>query len=200
MVRFSLLVLFWASLALAMQTDDARTARAETKRPNILWLMADNIGPDLGCYGASLVKTPRLDRLAAEGIRYAAAFSTAPICAPSRSAFVTGMYATSIDAQNMRQHRHDHHHLPGGARPIMHRLIDVGYYTANVRTMGGKTVGNCKIDYNFEVQGPVLRETDADKRRREEAREAPEGRTVDSRVQDVENEIRSFHTDDWEAK
>lgn len=198
MVRFSLFVLFSASLTLAVQADDAETVVAETRRPNILWLMADNIGPDLGCYGASLVQTPRLDGLAARGIRYTAAFSTVPICAPSRSAFVTGMYATSIDAQNMRQHRHDHFHLPDGVRPIMQRLIDAGYYTANIRTLGGKMVGNCKIDYNFEVQGPVLRETDADRQRREEARNAPEGCTVDSRVQDVENEIRSFHTDDWD--
>lgn len=198
MVRFCLLTLFSASFALAVQAEDVQTARADSRGPNILWLIADNIGPDLGCYGAELVKTPRLDRLAAQGIRYTAAFSTVPICAPSRSTFVTGMYAASFDAQNMRQHRHDHFHLPDGVRPIMRRLIDAGYYTANIRTMGGKMIGNCKIDYNFEVQGPVLRETDADKRRREEARKAPEGATVDSRVQDVENEIRSFHTDDWD--
>ncbi len=198
MLRFPLPVLVWASLVLTVQAEDAQTARTQTRRPNILWLIADNIGPDLGCYGTELVKTSRLDGLAAQGMRYTAAFSTVPICAPSRSAFVTGMYATSIDAQNMRQHRHDHFHLPNGVRPIMHRLIDAGYYTANIRTLGGKMVGNCKIDYNFEIQGPVLRETAADKRRRQEAEQAPEGRTVDSRVQDVENEIRLFHTDDWD--
>jgi len=177
--------------------DDARTARSETRRPNILWLIAENIGPDLGCYGTPLVRTPRLDRLAAQGTRYAKAFSTAPICAPARSAFMTGMYATSIDAQHMRSHRHDHYHLPEGVRPLTRRLIEAGYYTANLRTLDGKPVGTCKIDLNFEVEGPVLRRTAADERRRREAQRAPEGGTVDTRVQDVENEIRLFHTDDW---
>ena len=197
-LRLPLLLFVVLSLPCAVNADDEQTDSPQTDRPNILWLIADNIGPDLGCYGASLVRTPRLDDLAARAVRYTAAFSTVPICAPSRSAFVTGMHATSIDAQNMRQHRHDHFHLPDGVRPIMQRLIDVGYYTANIRTMGGKMVGNCKIDYNFEVQGPVLRHTAEDDRRRREAEQAPEGTTVDSRVQDVENEIRLFHTDNWD--
>ena len=198
MLRLPLLVLAWAILIANVSANDSQTGKTQPRRPNILWLIADNIGPDLGCYGDSLVQTPRLDSLAAEGVRYTAAFSTVPICAPSRSAFVTGMHATSIDAQNMRQHRHDHFHLPDGVRPIMQRLIDAGYFTANIRTMGNKQVGNCKIDYNFEVQGPVLRHTAADRRRRQEAEQASEGSTVDSRVQDVENETRLFHTDAWD--
>ena len=198
MRRLPLIPLLLAGMMPSVQGDDARADRPKARQPNILWLIADNIGPDLGCYGVELVRTPRLDGLAARGVRYTAAFSTVPICAPSRSAFVTGMHATSIDAQNMRQHRHDHFRLPDEVRPIMHRLIDAGYYTGNIRTMDGKMVGNCKIDYNFEVQGPALRLTEADDHRRREAQQAPEGRTVDSRVQDVENEIRLFHTDDWD--
>ncbi|HUT90906.1 MAG TPA: family 16 glycoside hydrolase [Thermoguttaceae bacterium] len=154
------------------EADDARTARAPTRRPNILWLIAENIGPDLGCYGTPLVQTPHLDRLAAHAVRYTNAFSTAPICAPSRSAFMTGMYATTIGAQHMRSHRHDHFHLPEGVRPITRRLIEAGYYTANIRTLDGKPVGTCKIDLNFEVEGPVLRRTAADERRRREAEKA----------------------------
>ena len=197
MLRFPLLVLVWAGLVSSVQADESRIAGPQTRRPNILWLIVDNIGPDLGCYGTPLVRTPHLNRLAAEGLRYTGAFSTVPICAPSRSAFMTGMYATTIDAQHMRSHRHDHFHLPEGVRPIMHRLIEGGYYTANIRTLGDKTVGTCKIDLNFELEGPVLRRTAADKRRRLEAQGAPEGGTVDSRVQDIENEIRLFHTDRW---
>ncbi len=176
---------------------DRPAARSAARRPNVLWLIAENIGPDFGCYGTPLVDTPRVDRLAAQGLRYTKAFSSAPICAPSRSAFMTGMVATSIDAQHMRSHRHDHFHLPEGVRPLPHRLIDAGYYTANVRTLEGKPVGTCKIDLNFEVRGPVLRRTAADRRRRREAEQAPEGGTVDTRVRDVENEIRLFHTDEW---
>ncbi len=197
MFRFPLLLFVLAGSVSIAQADNPRTAESQPRRPNIVWLMADNIGPDLGCYGTPLVRTPRLDGLAAQGMRYTSAFSTSPICAPSRSAFVTGVVATSIDAQHMRSHRHDNYHLPPGIRPFIHSLIEAGYYTANIRTLGGKRVGTAKIDLNFEVQGPVLRRTAADKRRRQEAQNAPEGGTVDSRVQDIENEIRLFHTDDW---
>ena len=53
---------------------------AETRRPNILWLVAENIGPDLGSYGHTAVRTPNLDRLAQEGMRYRLAFSTYQLC------------------------------------------------------------------------------------------------------------------------
>ncbi len=197
MLRLPLLMLVWVGLVSAVKAVDVGATRPQTRLPNILWLIADNIGPDLGCYGTPLVQTPHLDQLAAQGVRYTAAFSTVPICAPSRSAFMTGMHATTIDAQHMRSHRHDSYHLPEGIRPITHRLIEAGYHTANIRMLDDKTVGTCKIDLNFEVEGPVLRRTEADKRRRQQAQKAPEGGTVDSRVLDIENEIRLFHTDQW---
>ena len=62
--------------------------------PNVLWITSEDTCPDLGCYGETLVKTPHLDRLAAQGIRFTRAFTTAPVCSPSRSAFMTGMYQT----------------------------------------------------------------------------------------------------------
>jgi uncharacterized sulfatase len=60
-------------------------------KPNILWLIAEDLGPELGCYGTQQVWTPNLDRLAAEGVRYTRAYTTAPVCSASRSAFMTGM-------------------------------------------------------------------------------------------------------------
>src|SRR5688572_6268569 len=65
------------------------------KQPNILWLIGENIGHDLGCYGAQQVETPNLDRLARDGVCYTNVFSTNPACAPSRSAFFTGLYQTT---------------------------------------------------------------------------------------------------------
>src|SRR5262249_41939059 len=79
---------------------------ADSKR-NILWLIGETLSHDLACYGGPNVRTPHLDRLAKEGVRYTRAFATNPACAPSRSAFFTGMYQSSIDAQNMRSHRDD---------------------------------------------------------------------------------------------
>src|SRR6188768_4177430 len=92
------------------------------KRPNILWLAGENLSHDLGCYGMKNVRTPNLDRLAAEGMRFTNVFATNPACAPSRSAFFTGMYQTTTDTHPMRSHRTDSFRLPAGVRPITHRL------------------------------------------------------------------------------
>ena len=66
--------------------------QAAPPRPNILWLVAEDFGPHLACYGTKEVHTPNLDGLAAEGVRYTRFFTTAPVCSPSRSAFMMGMY------------------------------------------------------------------------------------------------------------
>lgn len=67
---------------------------AETSKPNIVFILADDIGyGDLGCYGAKLVKTPVLDKLAAEGCRFTDAHSPAATCTPTRRAFLTGTYS-----------------------------------------------------------------------------------------------------------
>ncbi|GAB3988398.1 sulfatase-like hydrolase/transferase [Spirosoma daeguense] len=71
-------------------------------QPNILWITCEDMSPRLSCYGDKDVKTPNLDQLAAEGIRYTHVYSTAGVCAPSRSAIITGMYQTSIGTQHMR--------------------------------------------------------------------------------------------------
>ena len=181
------------ALLLAALLSLTRTARAEpplAQRPNILWIVAENMGPDLGCYGAPLVETPHLDRLARDGMRFELAFSTAPICSPSRSAFMTGMYQTTIGAHNHRSHRDDHFPLPAGVRPITHWLADAGYFTANVRTMAGRTVGTGKTDLNFAVQGPVLNQHRAAATSLAEA-------TANSEQHNHANEIRLFHTHDW---
>ncbi|HEY6167708.1 MAG TPA: sulfatase [Verrucomicrobiae bacterium] len=130
------------------------------KRPNILWLVGENIKLDLGCYGEKLVRTPNLDRLAAEGVRYTRVFATSPSCAPSRSAFFTGLYQTSTDTQCMRSHRNDDFRLPPGVRPITHWLRDVGYFTANIKTVGDHSVGTGKLDLNFVNEGPIYASDD----------------------------------------
>ncbi|MEM1295646.1 MAG: sulfatase [Verrucomicrobiota bacterium] len=131
------------------------TAADESARPNILWLVGENQKLDLGCYGAENVKTPNLDALAAKGVRYTHVFATSPVCAPSRSAFFVGMYQTTSDTHNMRSHREDDYRLPEGVRPITHRLKDVGYYTANIKTIGEEDVGSGKLDLNFVNEGKL---------------------------------------------
>lgn len=69
-------------------------AAAEGTKPNIVFILADDVGyGDLGCYGAKLVKTPALDRLAAQGCRFTDAHSPAATCTPTRRAFLTGTYS-----------------------------------------------------------------------------------------------------------
>lgn len=69
-------------------------AAAEVKKPNIVFILADDVGyGDLGCYGAKLVKTPTLDKLAAQGCRFTDAHSPAATCTPTRRAFLTGTYS-----------------------------------------------------------------------------------------------------------
>lgn len=115
---------------------------------------------DLGIYGAENVHTPHLDSLARNGLRYTRVFATSPVCAPSRSAFMTGMYQTTTDTHHMRSHRDDDYRLPEGVRPITHRLQDVGYFTANITYIGEKEVGTGKYDLNFVNEGPIYQSED----------------------------------------
>lgn len=149
------LALLLSLLISAWFTTASISAEAPAKRPNILWIVGENLKLDLGCYGAENVKTPNLDGLAANGVRYTHVFSTSPVCAPSRSAFFVGMYQTTSDTHNMRSHRSDDYHLPEGVRPITHRLKDVGYFTANITTIGDEVVGSGKLDLNFVNEGKL---------------------------------------------
>ena len=124
------------------------------KRPNILWLIAEDMGPDaVTCYGNAQVWTPNLDKLAADGVRFTRAYTTAPVCSASRSGFMTGMYQTTIGAHNHRSHRDDGYTLPEGVRPLPARMRDAGYFTANLVKLpdafGFKGAG--KTDWNFTM-------------------------------------------------
>ena len=65
---------------------------AQTEQPNILLIIADDLGPTLGCYGDATAKTPYIDKLAAEGVRFNQAHVTASSCSPSRGSMMTGLY------------------------------------------------------------------------------------------------------------
>jgi len=120
--------------------------------PNVLWLIAEDFGPELGCYGTEQVWTPNLDRLAKEGVRYTRAFTVAPVCSPSRSAFMTGMYQTTIGAHNHRSHRDDGFKLPDGVRVLPDWMRPAGVFTANVVKLPPdfKFKGTGKTDWNFQ--------------------------------------------------
>ncbi len=128
---------------------------AAAKKPNILWIVGENFSNDLGCYGQKNTATPNLDALAKAGIRYTNAFATSPVCAPSRSCFMLGMYQGTTDTHHMRSHRDDDFKLPPGIRPLTHRLKGAGYFTANITHLGKEVMGTGKLDLNFVNEGKL---------------------------------------------
>ncbi len=132
------------------------SAADAVKHPNLLWLISEDMGPEaLSCSGTPQVWTPILDQLAQDGVRFSRAYTTAPVCSPSRSAFMTGMYQTTIGAHNHRSHRKDGYKLPEGVRLLTDRLRDAGYFTANIRQLPASCgfKGTGKTDWNFTYQG-----------------------------------------------
>lgn len=121
----------------------AKQGAGERERPNIIWIMAEDISTELSCYGHPAVQTPNLDSLARQGRRYTNAFCTAPSCTPSRNAMMTGVYQTRTDTQDQRRRGVK---LPEGMKPIIHLLRSAGYYTALGCGYSDKT------DLNFEAE------------------------------------------------
>ena len=127
-------------------------ARASENRPNILWILSEDISPDLSCYGTPAVQTPNLDKLADQGVRFTNAFTTSPVCSTSRSAMITGMYQTSIGVHNHRSHRDDGYTLPKPVKMITEYFRQAGYFTANVKTAAPGVRGSGKTDFNFQFK------------------------------------------------
>lgn len=134
MLRLSL----WLAVALSLTTRAADL-------PNILWIVAEDINPQLGCYGDPNAVTPNLDRFATGALRYTKCWSTAPVCAPARTALISGVDPTSLGAEHMRSLVK----LPDFLRLYPQLLRDRGYYCVN----------NAKEDYNIEKPGQVWDES-----------------------------------------
>ena len=113
------------------------TTDPELAPPNILWITAEDMSPNMGSYGDVYADTPNLDELASEGVVYLNAFATAPVCAVARSSIISGMYSSSIGTQHMRCAGQ----LPEGAQLYPELLRNAGYYTTN----------NSKTDYNLDM-------------------------------------------------
>lgn len=123
-----------------------------TAHPNILWLVAEDICADLGCYGNADSITPNLDALAARGTLFSNAFSFAPVCAPARTCLATGMYPTTLGAQYMRSHVQ----APDHVRLFTEYLRDTGYFCFQGFSKEDAQVGALsaegyftKFDYNL---------------------------------------------------
>lgn len=131
------------------------------QRPNILILMAEDLSPDLACYGEPLVHSPNIDGLAKKGIRYDNVFATASVCSPARSGILTGIYQTRIDSH---QHRNfNPQPLPADIRVLHEIFKEAGYFVFNGDADDLSQAG--KVDANFVMDENSFDGTDWRQRR-----------------------------------
>jgi arylsulfatase A-like enzyme len=150
--QWRFLGLFIAAVLAAPTAGAVETVRP----PNVVWLTAEDMSPWIRAYGDATVPTPNLDRLAKEGVVYDNAFATSPVCAPARSALITGMFSTRIGTMHMRNNEPSEDALkrdpeayadipayeglpPAFVRCFPERLRAAGYFCTN----------NAKKDYQF---------------------------------------------------
>ena len=131
-------------------------ANAAQRQPNSVFIYADDLGyGDLGCYGATAIKTPNLDRMAAEGLRLTNFYSVSPVCTPSRAALMTGRYAARMGIQQMRLPNvltyQDKTGLPVDETTVASALKAHGYATAAIGKWHlGHVAPYRPIDHGFD--------------------------------------------------
>ena len=141
---YTSLLAFISIILIAVQSGCDAVRDEDTKaqqKPNIIFLVSEDNSAFLGAYGDPHANTPNLDRLADNGILYKNAFANAPVCAPSRSTIITGMYANSLGSHQMRSRVE----IPDDFRFFPYYLRQAGYYTVNRQ----------KKDYNIVDQDEV---------------------------------------------
>ncbi|MGY8793524.1 MAG: family 16 glycoside hydrolase, partial [Woeseiales bacterium] len=113
--------------------------------PNILWITVEDMSPTLGCYGDNFARSPNLDAFAKESVLYTNAFAVSPVCSPSRSTLITGMFNASMGTNQMRSSNN----IPTEVKGFPSFLRGAGYYTSN----------NVKTDYNCAENKRLIEES-----------------------------------------
>lgn len=143
-------------------------SKTSQKPLNVVWISCEDMGPILGSYGNDRIKTPNLDKLAAEGVRYTNAYSTAGVCAPSRFSIITGMYSARLGAHNMRTGDYHNYKTPeevtyrsnigvldkAGKNIPEYEVVTPEYvkpFTEILRKEGYYCANNFKCDYQFNA-------------------------------------------------
>ena len=145
------------------------TAQEATKEPlNVVWISCEDVGPIMGAYGVDQIKTPNIDKLAAEGVRYSNAYSTVGVCAPSRFSIITSMYPARLGAHNMRTGDLNNYKTPENLtlKTITNRVDKAGNpipeyevvtpeivkpFTQYLRAEGYYCINDNKCDYQFNA-------------------------------------------------
>ncbi|WP_298369767.1 sulfatase [uncultured Lutibacter sp.] len=151
----SIFLVLFSILLIGCNSTQEKSIKEE--RPNILILFLDDLDPDFGCYGNTLVTTPNIDKLASEGMLFTRAYSAATVCSPSHTTLFTGCYASTIGAPHHRSSYIDK--LPDGYSILTELMDNAGYFTVNFRSKGDlmyqKLYGaTAKTDLNFDRGKP----------------------------------------------
>lgn len=169
-------------------------ARAEgpatdVSRPNIVWIIPDDMSANFSCYGETAVETPNVDLLARRGVKFTDAVVTAPVCSTCRSAFITGMYQTSIGAHHHRSGRGEKKiRLPDHIQLVPKLFQQAGYFTS---ISGWPITGRQgKTDYNFEWDSSVYNGADWQDRK--------EGQPFFAQIQTQGGKLRGKDSTGWE--
>ncbi|VGO15759.1 Arylsulfatase [Pontiella desulfatans] len=124
----------------------------EAPKPNMIWIMAEDMGTDLECYGMAGVKTPNLNRMAEEGMLFTRAYCANPICSPSRSSMMVGAHQTSFNAHHHRSNRDTP--LAAPYKPITSYLRDAGYTCILGSDLVMKNGRKIDCNFKYEETGP----------------------------------------------
>jgi arylsulfatase A-like enzyme len=124
------------------------------EKTNILWLVCEDQSLFFSSYFDSIAKTPNLDELASNGIVYDNFFAVSPVCSPSRSSIITGMYPTTIGTQHMRAYKKNKDSINSKTNLPFYSAVpksNIKFFTENLRKMGYFCTNNSKEDYNMEM-------------------------------------------------
>ncbi len=147
------MVLFLAVLGVAGCMASERPSLVDapqSSRPNIVLIVFEDLSPRWGAFGDEIARTPSIDALAQQSVRFPNTFTTAGVCAPSRSALITGVHQQTLGTHQMRTNSP----VPGmtGGGPIEYEAVpppEVKAFPELLRTAGYYTSNNVKTDYQF---------------------------------------------------
>jgi arylsulfatase A-like enzyme len=145
----------------------AVTSTSAAERPNVILIVIDDLGwADLGCYGSTFHKTPQLDKLAKEGLRFTEAYSACPVCSPTRAAIMTGKYPARLNLTDWLPGRGDlpaqqlarpkiNQQLPMAEKTVAEYLRAAGYRTASIGKwhLGGEGFGPETQGFELNIAG-----------------------------------------------
>ena len=156
-MRIVIRSILWCSLFLAFGIGCKNNEiQSEAQiRPNIIWLVAEDQSPDFfPMYGDSTISLPNIESLSLDGVVFTNAYTPVPVCAPTRSAIITGMYPTTLGTHNMRTYNaYTTENQPEIGIPSYSPLVPDGVkmFTEYLRKEGYYCTNNAKEDYNFKA-------------------------------------------------